>query len=226
MAEFPPITHVRVGRAVPVRPRSGEGWMMELAVVGAGVGRTGTHSLKIALEQLLGAPCHHMVEILGDPTQIPAWTDAIEGRPVDWSADAGSLSRDRRLAGRRVLARAVRRESRRARAAVGPRSRSVVSQRVEHDLLDVRQHAARGRALDGHGPQAAPRPLQRPLRRPDRDDGRLRTPQRHASAPKSRPTGSSNGRPATDGNRSANGSGSRFPPSRSPSPTRPTSSAR
>ena len=59
---------------------------MELAVVGAGVGRTGTHSLKVALEQLLGAPCHHMVEILADPSQIPAWTDAIEGRPVDWKA--------------------------------------------------------------------------------------------------------------------------------------------
>jgi hypothetical protein len=59
---------------------------VELAVVGAGVGRTGTHSLKIALEQLLDAPCHHMLEILGDPTQVPAWIDAIDGRPVDWSA--------------------------------------------------------------------------------------------------------------------------------------------
>jgi hypothetical protein len=59
---------------------------MELAVVGAGVGRTGTHSLKLALEQLLGAPCHHMAEIMSDPAQIPAWIDAIEGRPVDWSA--------------------------------------------------------------------------------------------------------------------------------------------
>ena len=59
---------------------------MELAVVGAGVGRTGTQSLKVALEQLLDAPCHHMAEILGDPAQIPAWIDAIEGRPVDWSA--------------------------------------------------------------------------------------------------------------------------------------------
>jgi Sulfotransferase domain len=58
---------------------------MELAVVGAGVGRTGTHSLKLALEQLLDAPCHHMLEILGDPAQVPAWIDAIEGRPVEWS---------------------------------------------------------------------------------------------------------------------------------------------
>jgi hypothetical protein len=59
---------------------------MELEVVGAGVGRTGTHSLKLALEQLLDAPCHHMMEILGDPEQIPLWTAAIEGRPVDWVA--------------------------------------------------------------------------------------------------------------------------------------------
>lgn len=58
---------------------------MSLAVVGAGVGRTGTHSLKLALEQLLGGPCHHMVEILGDPAQMPGWIDAIEGRPVDWT---------------------------------------------------------------------------------------------------------------------------------------------
>src|ERR1039457_3614165 len=58
---------------------------MELAVVGAGVGRTGTYSLKLAREHLLEAPCHHMLEILGDPGQVPAWIDAIEGRPVEWS---------------------------------------------------------------------------------------------------------------------------------------------
>jgi hypothetical protein len=58
---------------------------MTLQVVGAGVGRTGTNSLKVALEQLLGGPCHHMTEILEHPEQIPTWTDAIEGRSVDWS---------------------------------------------------------------------------------------------------------------------------------------------
>src|SRR5664279_1195760 len=66
---------------------------MALKVVGAGVGRTGTNSLKLALEQLLGGPCHHMYEILSDPGQIPSWTDAIEGRPVDWpSMPAGYMS--------------------------------------------------------------------------------------------------------------------------------------
>jgi hypothetical protein len=59
---------------------------MSLEVVGAGVGRTGTNSLKIALEQLLGGKCHHMFEVVADPAQIPLWTCAIEGRPIDWSS--------------------------------------------------------------------------------------------------------------------------------------------
>ena len=62
---------------------------MSLKVVGAGVGRTGTNSLKLALEQLLGGRCHHMFEIISDPAQIPAWTDAIEGRDVNWQEVLG-----------------------------------------------------------------------------------------------------------------------------------------
>jgi hypothetical protein len=57
---------------------------MTLRVVGAGVGRTGTNSLKIALETLLGGPCHHMFEMVANPQLIPAWTAAIDGREVDW----------------------------------------------------------------------------------------------------------------------------------------------
>jgi hypothetical protein len=59
---------------------------MALQIVGAGVGRTGTHSLKIALEQLLGGTCHHMIECFGRPDQIEGFTAAIDGEPVDWSA--------------------------------------------------------------------------------------------------------------------------------------------
>src|SRR5271154_1373306 len=59
---------------------------MPLKVVGAGVGRTGTNSLKLALERLLGAPCHHMFEIREHRTQIAGWTDAIESRRVDWDS--------------------------------------------------------------------------------------------------------------------------------------------
>lgn len=56
------------------------------------MGRTGTHSLKDALELLLGGPCHHMIELLGHPEEIPPWIDAIEGRPVDWNQVLGRYS--------------------------------------------------------------------------------------------------------------------------------------
>ena len=59
---------------------------MALQIVGAGVGRTGTHSLKIALEQLLGGTCPHMIEIFERPDQVEGFTRAIDGEPVDWSA--------------------------------------------------------------------------------------------------------------------------------------------
>ena len=59
---------------------------MSLYVVGAGVGRTGTHSLKLALERLVGGRCHHMLELVRHPAEIPAWIGAIDGRPADWRA--------------------------------------------------------------------------------------------------------------------------------------------
>lgn len=56
-----------------------------LHVIGAGLGRTGTYSLKLALEQLGFGPCHHMEEVLKDPErQVPLWRAAAEGRP-DWA---------------------------------------------------------------------------------------------------------------------------------------------
>jgi hypothetical protein len=57
---------------------------MTLRVVGAGLGRTGTHSLKIALEQLLGGPCYHMLEVIGHPEYAKYWQRATDGEPVDW----------------------------------------------------------------------------------------------------------------------------------------------
>jgi hypothetical protein len=58
---------------------------MELKVVGAGLGRTGTHSLKVALEQLLGGPCYHMLEVFGKPDQRDTWAAAVRGEEIDWA---------------------------------------------------------------------------------------------------------------------------------------------
>lgn len=59
---------------------------MTLQVVGAGFGRTGTHSLKEALGELGLGPCYHMIEVIQDPDRrVPQWVAAAEGRP-DWDA--------------------------------------------------------------------------------------------------------------------------------------------
>jgi hypothetical protein len=57
---------------------------MSLAVIGPGFGRTGTMSLKHALEQLGFGPCHHMDEVFAHPEQIPHWQAVAAGRPVVW----------------------------------------------------------------------------------------------------------------------------------------------
>jgi hypothetical protein len=59
---------------------------MSIKVVGAGLGRTGTHSLQLALQQLLGGRCYHMIEVFGRPDDIPVWRAAIDGQMPDWNA--------------------------------------------------------------------------------------------------------------------------------------------
>jgi hypothetical protein len=56
---------------------------MALKVVGAGLGRSGTMSMKIALEQLGFGPCHHMIEVFQHLESVPLWVEAARGRP-DW----------------------------------------------------------------------------------------------------------------------------------------------
>jgi hypothetical protein len=57
---------------------------MSLAIIGSGFGRTGTASLKRALEILGFGPCHHMEEVFAHPEQAPYWQAFIAGQPVDW----------------------------------------------------------------------------------------------------------------------------------------------
>jgi hypothetical protein len=57
-----------------------------IRVVGAGLGRTGTASLKEALERLLGAPSYHMSEVFDHLDHVRTWHAAIRGETVDWSS--------------------------------------------------------------------------------------------------------------------------------------------
>jgi hypothetical protein len=63
-----------------------------MRVVGAGLGRTGTHSLKLALQQLLGAPCYHMSEVFEHLDHLPTWHAAIRGEQVDWQPVLGDYA--------------------------------------------------------------------------------------------------------------------------------------
>lgn len=59
---------------------------MTLKIIGAGVGRTATYSLKTAINQLGLGPCHHMEAVIENmAVQVPLWSAAVDGHP-DWSA--------------------------------------------------------------------------------------------------------------------------------------------
>jgi hypothetical protein len=58
---------------------------MTLKVIGAGFGRTGTMSMKQALERLGFGPCHHMEEVFANPDQVSYWEAAARGESVDWN---------------------------------------------------------------------------------------------------------------------------------------------
>jgi hypothetical protein len=53
-------------------------------VIGAGFGRTGTASLKRALETIGFGPCHHMEEVIKNPSEVPTWEAAARGEKIDW----------------------------------------------------------------------------------------------------------------------------------------------
>jgi hypothetical protein len=65
---------------------------MAVQIVGAGLGRTGTHSMKVALEQLTGGTCYHMIEVFGRPDDVAVWKSAFQGNPPDWTTFLADFS--------------------------------------------------------------------------------------------------------------------------------------
>lgn len=66
---------------------------MPLKVIGAGMGRTGTRSLKFALEALGFGPCYHLADLISTPARWSFWDDVVSGRRSDlqrFYADFGS----------------------------------------------------------------------------------------------------------------------------------------
>jgi len=57
---------------------------MALKVIGAGFGRTGTRSLKTALEELGFGKCYHMEEIMKNPRHLKYWAEIMNDGKADW----------------------------------------------------------------------------------------------------------------------------------------------
>jgi hypothetical protein len=55
-------------------------------VIGAGFGRTGTASLKVALESLGAGPCYHMLDVMQDHARARAWSAAASSPDPDWAS--------------------------------------------------------------------------------------------------------------------------------------------
>ena len=62
---------------------------MSLELIGAGFGRTGTLSLKTALEMIGLGPCHHMLEVHANPGSDETWYQASLGDEIDWETLLG-----------------------------------------------------------------------------------------------------------------------------------------
>jgi hypothetical protein len=60
--------------------------LMTLLAIGAGLGRTGTNSLKAAIEHLTGGRCYHTHEVLLNLDHVQRWQFAFENGDADWDA--------------------------------------------------------------------------------------------------------------------------------------------
>jgi hypothetical protein len=55
-----------------------------LRIIGAGLGRTGTMTLKTALCRLGFGPCYHFTEVFAHPRHLHDWAAAANGTPEAW----------------------------------------------------------------------------------------------------------------------------------------------
>src|SRR5918998_1221530 len=83
-ATFDDVVHIAFRWRAFADQHWGAGEKPMVDVIGAGFGRTGTASLKVALEHLGLGPCHHMFEVVAHPELLPRWERVVAGEDVDW----------------------------------------------------------------------------------------------------------------------------------------------
>ena len=119
---------------------------MTLQIIGAGFGRTGTSSLKMALEQLGLAPCYHMLEIAARPEHSALWLAADRGERIDWgkifAPYSAAVDWPACVFWRELLV-----EYPAARVILTVRDRDPVRELSRHDSREARSLPLRSRAL-------------------------------------------------------------------------------
>lgn len=111
---------------------------MTLSVIGAGFGRTGTESMKRALEQLGLGPCHHMYEVIEDPRQKEIWRSIASGNAHNWDEVFTGYQSAVDWPPDLLLARARRAFPGREDPSDDPKLRELVREHGENHLQDTR----------------------------------------------------------------------------------------
>ena len=198
---------------------------MSLRVVGAGLGRTGTLSLKAALERLLGAPClphDGGVHAPGTRATVDRRRSAAS-RPTGGSSSPATR---RRWTGRRR--RSGSRSPRRIPKAIillSTRDSSETWWNSANETIFRGIDGAPAEHLEGHGPGDVRLPLHADIGDRARGDRRVREAQRRRARARAEERGWSSTSPATAGSRCARRSACRFRRSRSRTRTRARSSS-
>ena len=76
---------ILIGRSEAHRTKTDKDNADTVRVIGAGLPRTGTSSLKEALEILGFGPCHHMSEVFNKPEQAVMFNRILDGYPADFT---------------------------------------------------------------------------------------------------------------------------------------------
>jgi len=129
----------------------------DVQVIGAGFGRTGTWSLKAALEQIGFGPAFHMVDLMPHPDRAPMFLAALNGEDVDWNVVFDGFRATVDWPGCTFYDRIL---------AAYPDAKVILSVRdpekwyasAERTIYALKEAAARG-ALEGDGPGAPPEVL-------------------------------------------------------------------
>ncbi|MGB2710190.1 MAG: sulfotransferase family protein [Conexibacter sp.] len=131
--------------------------MADVQVIGAGFGRTGTWSLKAALEEIGFGPSFHMIDLLKHPDRAAMFLAALQGEEVDWNEVFDGYRSTVDWPGctfyRRILAAYPD-----AKVILSVRDPDKWYESAKKTIYALKEAAARG-ALEGDGPGAPPEVL-------------------------------------------------------------------